>query len=83
MAAKLSDLPRVAGYKQTVRAIRLGRAEKVFVATDADPAIYEIVLKEAEIAGVFAEKSTMIELGKACGINVPTAAAACLKPKDR
>jgi len=81
MAAQLSDSSLVAGYKQTVRAIRQGRAVKVFIATDADPAIFETVKKTAEIAGIPAKETTMRELGRACGIDVPTSAAACVTLK--
>jgi large subunit ribosomal protein L7A len=78
MSAQLSDSHKVAGYKQTIRAIRQGRAIKVFIAVDADPTICEAVKKAAELAGIMTKETTMFELGKACGIDVPTAAAACV-----
>lgn len=71
----------VAGYKQTLRALRQGRAAKVFYAADADPKMGIAVMLAAEKSGVPAVKTTMRELGKACGIDVPTAAAAVINDK--
>lgn len=76
MLSELSHSHRVAGYKQTIKAIKKGLAVKVYLAEDIDPAIYEAVLKAAEDKGIPVEKTVMNDLGKACGINVPTAAAA-------
>ena len=83
MLCELSDSLKVAGYKQTLRAIRQGRATKVFVASDVDPAIFGTVVKAAAQAGLPVEKTVMRELGKACGIDVPTAAAATVIKKSR
>jgi len=81
MSVLLPESPRVAGFKQTIKAVRQGRAVRVFVATDAEPSISAAVIKAAAQAGIPVEKTTMRELGKACGIDVPTAAAAVLSPK--
>jgi large subunit ribosomal protein L7A len=78
MLSELSDSKRVAGYKQTLRAIKQGRAVKVFLAKDIDPAIFSAVVKAAAEAKLPIEKVTMRELGAACFIDVPTAAAATL-----
>lgn len=83
MIAMLAESPRVAGYKQTIRAIKQGRALRVFCADDAEPAICEAVLTAAAEAEVPVEKTTMRELGRACGIDVPTAAAAVTAPKEK
>jgi large subunit ribosomal protein L7A len=83
MLCELSDSLRVAGYKQTLRAIRQGRAVKVFVASDVDPVIFDTVVKAAVQAGLPVEKTVMRELGKVCGIDVPTAAAAQVTRKSR
>lgn len=79
MLSVLSDQPKVAGYKQTLRAIRQGRAEKVFVASDIDPVIFNAVVQAADEAGLSVEKTVARELGRLCGINVSTSAAALLK----
>lgn len=79
MLSALSNQSRVAGYKQTLRAIRQGRAEKVYVASDVDPAIFDAVVKAADEAGLPVEKTVARDLGRFCGINVPTSAAAILK----
>jgi large subunit ribosomal protein L7A len=83
MLCELSDSLRVAGYKQTLRAIRQGRAIKVFIASDVDPLIFETVVKAAAQAGLPVEKTVMRELGKVCGIDVPTAVAAQIAKKSR
>ena len=83
MLSELSNMKRVAGYKQTLRAIKQGRAVKVFIASDIDPVIYETVVKAAAEAGLPVEKTDMRELGMSCGIDVPTAAAAQITQNDR
>jgi large subunit ribosomal protein L7A len=82
MLSELSHSKRVAGYKQTIKAIKQGRAVRVFVATDIDPAILGAVVKAAGDAGLPVEKTLMRELGRACGIDVPTAAAAQIAQKN-
>lgn len=83
MLSELSNLQRVAGYKQTLRAIKQGRAVKVFLATDVDPVIYNTILKAASEAGLPVETTVVRDLGKACGIDVPTSAAAMVAKPDR
>ena len=78
MLSELSHLKSVAGCKQTLRAIRQGRAVKVFVASDVDPVIFGSVVKAAEEAELPTETASMREIGKACGIDVPTADAAVI-----
>ena len=78
----LADLPQrktVAGTKQIRKALTSGRAQKVFLASDADPALTEPLIalcKEKAVPCVWVQ--TMSALGQACGIEVGTAAAACL-----
>lgn len=76
MFSDLSDKRRVAGVRQTLKAIRQGRAEKVYVASDIDPVIFDTVVKAAKEAEIPVEKTDARELGKLCGIDVPTSAAA-------
>ena len=78
----LADLARrktVAGAKQIRKALASGRAQKVFLASNADPALTEPLLalcKEHAVPFVWVQ--SMVELGQACGIEVGAAAAACL-----
>ncbi len=76
--AALSLSPHVAGLKQTLRALKQGRAAEVFCADDAQEELCRAVLEAADAAGLSAVRCTMRELGRACGLNVPTAAAAVL-----
>lgn len=62
---------RVVGVKQSRKAIRDGRARRVFLAEDADPAITEPIAAECAAAGIPVETGhTMAQLGRACGISV-------------
>ena len=69
----------VVGSKQLKKALLAGRAECVFLAENADPAITEPLEwmcgeKNIQITWV----SSMAELGQKCGIEVGAAAAAVL-----
>lgn len=77
----LSQRKIVVGAKQLKKAVRDGRAEYVFLAENADPAVTE------PLAELCAENhiqitwvSSMADLGRACGIEVGAAAAAVLNP---
>ena len=71
---------KVVGTKQVVRALKAGKASRVYVCTDADTFIYQQVIRAAEDAGVTCIRvASMRELGVACGVDGPTAAAALLK----
>ena len=79
MLSKLNELSRVIGVKQALRAVKQDMAEHVFVAKDADTKITSPVLElcnEKNITVEFAD--TMVELGKACGIEVGAAVVAVL-----
>jgi Ribosomal protein HS6-type (S12/L30/L7a) len=78
MLSELSNAKAVAGCKQTLRAIRQGSAAKVFLANDVDPSLTGPVAKAAKEAGLAVEQASMRELGRACGIDLPTAAAAVI-----
>ena len=69
----------VVGSKQLRKALKAGSARQVYLAEDADPAITEplaALCKENSV--VVAWVSSMAELGRACGIEVGTAAAAII-----
>ena len=75
----LAAMPHVTGVKQVTKAVGKGKAVCVFVANDADERVIRS-LKELCIGnGVeLVESATMAELGKACSIEVGSAAAAAL-----
>ena len=71
---------RVVGTKQVLRALKDGKAAKVFLCTDADEFIYrrvEVLCEEMKVP--MEQVDSMQELGKRCLIGVKTAAAAILK----
>lgn len=79
MLSELTDHKHVTGVRQTVKAIAAGKAQKVFLAEDADEFVRQSVLSAAETAKVAVEQvKTMKGLGRACGIQVQTASAAII-----
>ena len=70
----------VVGSKQLKKALRAGRAERVFLAENAHPAVTEPL---AELCGELHIQitwvRTMAELGQKCGIEVGAAAAAMIR----
>lgn len=80
MLSQLVALAKVAGVKQSKKAIKDGLVDKVFIAQDADvhvtkPIIELCVRDNIEVV----EVPTMSELGNACGIDVGAAVVAVLK----
>lgn len=79
MLDELKTAERVVGIKQLRKALTAGRAKTVFIAEDADPLLTEPIVcqcRESNVTVVFVE--TMQQLGAACNIPVPAAAAAML-----
>ena len=75
----LRDQTRVVGAKQIRKALNAGKARKVFLAKNADPAITELLetlCKRCQVEYVWVR--SMSELGDACGIEVGAAAAAII-----
>ena len=71
---------RVVGVKQSRKAIREGRARRVYLACDADPALTGPIADECAAAGIPVEMGrTMAQLGRACGISVGASVAVELK----
>ena len=71
---------RAVGLKQTIRAVRGGKAERVFIAGDAGEEMVRELREEVLARGITLETiPTMKALGKACRIQVPAAAAASLR----
>ena len=76
---ELKTANKVVGIKQLRRALAAGKAKKVFVARDADPALTEPILAMCRRAGVeIVTVSSMRLLGQACAISVDAAAAAII-----
>ena len=75
----LAKLPHVTGTKQVAKAVSKGRAVCVFVASDADGRVTQPLKKLCDETGIeLVETATMAELGRACSIDVASAAAAAL-----
>ena len=77
MLEELKQAQKVVGSKQARRALRDGRAKKIYIARDADPRILQPLVQEAVRAGVRVEQAENRKLlGEACGIAVGAAIAA-------
>lgn len=77
---KLKTPYKVVGIKQTKTAIRDGKAMTIYIADDADFSVISDVIELCRCAGIEPVRvPTLKELGRACGIDVPCAAAAVLK----
>ena len=75
----LKALPHATGAKQVAKAVSKGRATCVFIARDAAAHITRPLKDLCAKAGVeLVETATMEEIGKACSIEVGSAAAAAL-----
>ncbi|MGM0522641.1 MAG: ribosomal L7Ae/L30e/S12e/Gadd45 family protein [Bacillota bacterium] len=67
----------VVGTKQTIKAIKSGHVEEVIIAADVDPFMVEKLLQLVEKMDIpYTMVDSKIKLGKACGIEVGTAAVA-------
>ncbi len=76
---QLADEAKTIGTKETLKAVKNHKVYKVFIAKDAERHIVLPIIeacKESKIE--IDEVETMVELGKACGIQVPAAAAALI-----
>ena len=75
----LADHTFVVGIKQLKKALKNGKAQHVFLAQNADPAITEPIAALCQQNSVdFAWVRSMTDLGHACGIEVGAAAAAAV-----
>ena len=80
MQTDLLSAPKVVGVKQTPKALREGRACRIFLAKDADPATTGPVAEAAAETGIPVDRTaSMAQLGKACGISVGASVAAILR----
>ena len=80
MLDKFDDTRKVVGTRRLLKALAAGEIERAYLADDADMFIRTQVQEACEKAGV---KLTIVpemsELGKACGVDVKTAAAGLRK----
>ena len=77
--SQIAGRKMVAGAKQLRKAVENGRAKRVYLAKNADPAITEPI--EAMCLRLHIHCTwvpNMLDLGKACGIEVGAAAAAAV-----
>jgi large subunit ribosomal protein L7A len=76
---ELASQEKVIGVKQSRRAIREGRAKRIYLAIDADPAITDPVADSCQEAGIPVETGyTMAQLGQACHITVGASVVAVI-----
>lgn len=79
MITELASQEKVVGVKQSRKAIREGRARRVYLACDADPAITDPIAASCAQAGIPMETDyTLAQLGQACRITVGAAVVAVL-----
>lgn len=80
MIQELSGSNKVVGAKQAKRALRDGRAVRLYVAMDADPRLLQPLVQEAVNRQVpVTQAPSMKELGASCGITVGAAVAVLTK----
>lgn len=79
MLHRLENNLKVVGKKETIKALRKGIAEVVYIAEDADERVVRQVIelaKDQRLPVITVE--TMVQLGKECNIEVKTATAATI-----
>lgn len=77
MLTELSTASKVVGVKQVRRAVESGRAQKVFLARDAEGRFTDPIAALCGEKGIPVETgASMEDLGRACGISVGAAVAA-------
>ena len=80
MLQELVTPHKVTGSKQVRRALRDGRAARLYFAQDADPRLLQPMVQEAVNRQVPIQPvPSMRELGLACGISVGAAVAVLLR----
>ena len=71
MITELASREKVIGVKQSRKAIREGRARRVYLACDADPAITDPVAASCAAAGIPVEtEPPLAPFGQACRIRL-------------
>lgn len=81
MLTELTSKEKVVGVKQLKKALRDNKIAKVFFAEDADPTLLAPIITLCWEQNIPMEGTpTMVDLGRACGIQVGAAVAALLNP---
>ena len=76
----LKHKKKVVGIKETKNAVKSGTASVVYLAEDADFQVIEPLREFCTLSGIkYVSVPGRKELSKACGVDVPTAAAAVLE----
>ncbi len=77
---ELASIEKVIGVKQSRKVLRDGRARKVYLACDADPALTEPIAQTCKEQAVDVDMDySLSQLGLACGITVGAAVVAVLR----
>ena len=76
----IADVPHVTGIKQVTKAVQRDEVKQVFIASDADERVIRQLKTLCREKSIEADtRLTMEELGKACLIEVGSAAVAILR----
>ena len=79
MLDELKTDSKVVGIKQLRKALIAGKAKRVFIALDADPALTEPLVEQCKLSQIeVITVPTMKQLGDACESTVAAAAAAII-----
>ena len=71
---------KTVGTKETIKALERGEVQVVYVARDAETTVLKDLKELCKQKGIsIVEIDTMLQLGKACGIEVGAASAAILR----
>lgn len=71
---------KVVGTKQVLRALKAGELKRIYVANNIDTFLYQKIIRAAEAAGIPAVRvESSLELGRACGLEIASAAAGILR----
>lgn len=80
MLGKLETSAKIVGVKQLRKALDEDAVKQVFLAKDGDPMLLESLETQCQAKGLsVCWVDTMMELGKACSIDVGALTAALLK----
>ncbi len=75
-ADQFADCRKTVGLRETLKALEKDQLERVYVARDAERRVVQDVLNLCQQKGLPVEEvDSMMELGKACSIQVGTATA--------
>lgn len=80
MLSELKNKSKVIGVKQSIKAVKSGQAQCVYLAENADPALLAPIREQCAAGKIHVVSvETMDVLGQACGIDVGAAVAVELR----